>query len=46
MALLDVKHLSVQLQTRQGPATAVRDLSFTLARGETLGLVGESWLDR
>ena len=42
MALLDVKNLSVQLQTRQGPATAVRDLSFTLARGETLGLVGES----
>jgi peptide/nickel transport system ATP-binding protein len=42
MALLDVKHLSVQLQTRQGPATAVRDLSFTLRRGETLGLVGES----
>jgi peptide/nickel transport system ATP-binding protein len=42
MALLDVKNLNVQLQTRQGPATAVRDLSFTLARGETLGLVGES----
>jgi peptide/nickel transport system ATP-binding protein len=42
MALLDVKHLNVQLQTRQGPATAVRDLSFTLRRGETLGLVGES----
>ena len=42
MALLDVKHLSVQLQTRQGPATAVRDLSFTLARGQTRGLVGES----
>ena len=42
MALLEVKDLSVQLRTHRGPAYAVRDVSFTLERGETLGLVGES----
>ncbi len=42
MPLLDVKNLSVQLQTQRGPADAVRDISFSLARGETLGLIGES----
>jgi peptide/nickel transport system ATP-binding protein len=42
MALLAVDKLSVMLQTQRGPAYAVRDVSFTLERGETLGLVGES----
>src|SRR5512140_1099272 len=42
MPLLQVEHLSVKLQTQRGPAYAVRDVSFTLERGETLGLVGES----
>ncbi|MDB5912485.1 MAG: putative type dipeptide/oligopeptide transport system, ATP-binding component, partial [Ramlibacter sp.] len=42
MALLEVKDLSVQLQTHRGPAYAVRDVSLTLDRGDTLGLVGES----
>ncbi|MEZ0306392.1 MAG: ABC transporter ATP-binding protein [Ramlibacter sp.] len=42
MALLEVKNLHVKLQTHRGPAYAVRDASFTLERGETLGLVGES----
>ena len=42
MPLLEVKNLSVNLLTRRGPAQAVRDLSFSLARGETLGLIGES----
>jgi peptide/nickel transport system ATP-binding protein len=42
MPLLEVKDLSVQLQTHRGPAYAVRDVSFSLERGETLGLVGES----
>ena len=42
MPLLEVKNLSVRLQTQRGPADAVRDINFTLARGDTLGLVGES----
>jgi peptide/nickel transport system ATP-binding protein len=42
MALLEVNHLSVQLQTQRGPADAVRDVSFSLERGQTLGLIGES----
>ena len=42
MALLEVKDLSVQLRTHRGPAYAVRDVSFTLERGATLGLIGES----
>ena len=42
MALLEVDNLRVTLQTHRGPACAVRDVSFTLERGETLGLVGES----
>jgi peptide/nickel transport system ATP-binding protein len=41
-ALLEVDKLHVKLQTHRGPAYAVRDVSFTLERGETLGLVGES----
>ena len=42
MALLEVNNLNVKLQTHRGPAYAVRDMSFSLERGETLGLVGES----
>ena len=42
MALLEVAQLGVQLQTQRGPAEAVRGISFTLERGQTLGLIGES----
>jgi peptide/nickel transport system ATP-binding protein len=42
MPLLEVRDLSVQLQTQRGPALAVRNVGFTLERGETLGIVGES----
>ena len=40
--MLEVKDLRVRLQTQRGPAEAIRGVSFTLQRGETLGLVGES----
>jgi peptide/nickel transport system ATP-binding protein len=42
MTLLRVEDLSVELQTHRGPAYAVRNVSFTLERGGSLGLVGES----
>ena len=40
--LLEVSELRVTLQTTRGPADALRDVSFTLQRGDTLGLIGES----
>ncbi len=40
--LLDVQDLRVTLQTAVGPADALRGVSFSLARGGTLGLIGES----
>ncbi|MEL3891872.1 ABC transporter ATP-binding protein [Ferrovibrio sp. MS7] len=42
MALLEVENLRVELATARGPAAAVRGLDFSLERGETLGIVGES----
>ena len=42
MALLEVHDLSVELQTHRGPARAVRNVGFSLERGQSLGLVGES----
>jgi peptide/nickel transport system ATP-binding protein len=40
--MLEVSNLAVHLQTQRGPADAIRDVSFDLRRGDTLGLVGES----
>ncbi|KAA9001819.1 oligopeptide ABC transporter ATP-binding protein OppD [Affinibrenneria salicis] len=40
--LLDVSGLQVSFATPEGEVTAVNALSFTLERGETLGIVGES----
>ncbi|WP_187435667.1 ABC transporter ATP-binding protein [Bradyrhizobium hipponense] len=42
MPLIAVDNLGVRLNTSRGPAQAVRGVSFSLKRGETLGLVGES----
>ncbi len=40
--LLEVKHLSVDYLASSGVVHAVTDVSFTLERGEILGLAGES----
>ena len=40
--LLDIKNLSISFQTSKGTLAAVRDMSFQLEQGETLGIVGES----
>ena len=42
MALLDVENLGVTFATNDGTVTAVNGVSFSLGRGETLGIVGES----
>ena len=40
--LLEVQDLRVSLNTTRGPAEALRGVSFSLQRGQTLGLIGES----
>jgi peptide/nickel transport system ATP-binding protein len=42
LALLEVHDLRVTLRTARGDADALRQVSFTLDRGQTLGLIGES----
>lgn len=40
--VLEVKNLTTEFVTDEGVIKAVNDVSFTLHRGETLGIVGES----
>ena len=40
--LLAVTDLRVTLHTARGPADALRDVSFSMQRGDTVGLIGES----
>jgi oligopeptide/dipeptide ABC transporter ATP-binding protein len=42
MALLEVKGLKTQFQTEDGKFLAVDDVNFSVEKGETLGIVGES----
>src|SRR4030088_2881142 len=42
MPLLEVENLRTYFYTRGGVIRAVNDVSFSLNRGETLGIVGES----
>ena len=41
-SLLAVSNLRVRLNTSRGPADALRGIDFRIARGATLGLIGES----
>jgi ABC-type dipeptide/oligopeptide/nickel transport system ATPase component len=42
MKLLEVNNLSVRFSTQRSQVQAVRDISFHINSGETLGIVGES----
>jgi peptide/nickel transport system permease protein len=42
IAVLDVRHLSVEIDTPLGVIHPVRDVSFAVRAGETLAIVGES----
>ena len=41
-SLIDVENLTLSFRTDEGLVTAVEDVSFSLKKGEVMGLVGES----
>lgn len=42
MPLLDIRNLTIEFMTANGPVKAVESVSITLSEGEVRGLVGES----
>ncbi len=40
--ILEIQNLSVEFPTKNEVVGAIKDISFNLAAGETLGIVGES----
>ncbi|WEV43313.1 ABC transporter ATP-binding protein [Lactobacillus sp. ESL0684] len=40
--ILEINHLKINFKTFAGTVQAIRDISFTLKKGETLAIVGES----
>lgn len=42
MSLLEVRNLRIEYPSRYGVMAAVKDLSFSIEKGEILGVVGES----
>jgi oligopeptide transport system ATP-binding protein len=42
MPLLEISNLNTRFQTMDGEVAAVNDISFSMEKGETLGIVGES----
>ena len=44
MALLEIENLQVHFDTDDGVVRAVDGLTYTVDRGQTLGIVGESGL--
>ncbi len=42
MPLLEINNLNTRFKTMDGEVAAVNDISFSMEKGETLGIVGES----
>jgi len=40
--IIEVKNLEISFKVPEGVVHAIRNISFTIAQGETLALVGES----
>jgi peptide/nickel transport system ATP-binding protein len=40
--MLEIRHLSIHFETREGPLRVLRDVSLTIGSEETFGLAGES----